>query len=58
MDKAVRIEEHLGLNGKNEMVWRNFIERSKSKNFLQTLPDYDGIEALCQWIINGSRGQF
>ncbi len=52
------IEEHLGLNGKNEMVWRNFIERSKSKNFIQTLPDYDGIEALCQWIINGSRGQF
>ena len=52
------IEEHLGLNGKNEMVWRNFIERSKSKNFVQTLPDYDGITALCQWIINGSRGQF
>ena len=52
------IEEHLGLNGKNEMVWRNFIERSRSKNFLQTLPDYDGITALCQWIINGSRGQF
>ena len=52
------IEEHLGLNGKNEMVWRNFIDRSKSKNFLQTLPDYDGITALCQWIINGSRGQF
>ena len=52
------IEEHLGLNGKNGMVWRNFIERSKSKNFVQTLPDYDGIEALCQWIINGSRGQF
>lgn len=52
------IEEHLGLNGKNEMVWRNFIERSKSKNFVQTLPDYEGIEALCQWIINGSRGQF
>jgi hypothetical protein len=51
------IEEHLGLNGKNEMVWRNFIERSKSKNFVQTLPDYDGITALCQWIINGSRGQ-
>ena len=52
------IEEHLGLNGKNEMVWRNFIERSKSRNFVQTLPDYDGITALCQWIINGSRGQF
>ena len=51
------IEEHLGLNGKNEMVWRNFIERSKSRNFVQTLPDYDGITALCQWIINGSRGQ-
>ena len=51
------IEEHLGLDGKNEMVWRNFIERCKSKNFIQTLPDYDGITALCQWIINGSRGQ-
>ena len=52
------IEEHLGLNGKNEMVWRNFIENSRSKNFLQMLPDFDGITALCQWIINGSRGQF
>lgn len=51
------IEEHLGLNGKNEMVWRNFIERSKAKNFVQTLPDRDGIIDLCQWIINGSRGQ-
>ena len=51
------IEEHSGLNGKNEMVWRNFIERSKSKNFLNTLPDYDGITSLCQWIINGSKGQ-
>ena len=49
------IEEHLGLEGKNEMVWRNFNERCKSKNFIQTLPDYEGIEALCQWIINGSR---
>jgi len=51
------IEEHLGLDGKNEMVWRNFIGRSKSKNFIQSLPDYDGITALCQWIINGSKGQ-
>ena len=50
------IEEHLGLNGKNEMVWRNFIERSKAKNFLQTLPDAEGITELCQWIINGSKG--
>ena len=51
------IEEHLGLNGKNEMVWRNFIERSKAKNFVQTLPDSEGITELCQWIINGSKGQ-
>lgn len=50
------IEEHLGLDGKNEGVWRNFIERSKSQNFVHTLPDYDSIIALCQWIINGSRG--
>lgn len=50
------IEEHLGLEGKNEGVWRNFIERSKSQNFVQSLPDYDSIIALCQWIINGSRG--
>ena len=50
------IEEHLGLDGKNENVWNNFIERSKSQNFTRTLPDYESIEELCRWIIDGSRG--
>ena len=48
------IEEHLGLEAKNEGAWSTFIERCKSQNFIRNLPDYDGILALCQWIIDGS----
>ena len=50
------IEEHLGLEAKNENAWSKFIERSKSPNFIKTLPDYAGIEELCNWIIEGSKG--
>ena len=49
------IEEHLGLEAKNEATWSGFIERCKGQNFVRNLPDYDGIMALCQWIIDGSR---
>ena len=49
------IEEHLGLEAKNENAWSSFIERCKGQNFIKNLPDYAGIEALCQWIIDGSR---
>lgn len=49
------IEEHLGLEGKNEGVWSKFIERSRSQNFVRNLPDYDSIISLCEWIIAGSR---
>ena len=49
------IEEHLGLEAKNETAWSNFIERSKSQNFVRNLPDYEGITELCKWIIDGSR---
>ena len=48
------IEEHLGLEAKNESAWSNFIERCKSQNFVRNLPDYDGIVELCKWIIDGS----
>ena len=50
------IEEHLGLEAKNEQTWSKFIERSKSPNFIKTLPDYASIEELCNWIIEGSHG--
>ena len=49
------IEEHLGLKAKNESVWNGFVERSKSPDFVKNLPDYEGICALCQWIIDGSQ---
>lgn len=49
------IEEHLGLKAKNESVWNGFVERSKSADFVKNLPDYEGIYALCQWIIDGSQ---
>ena len=51
------IEEHLGLEAKNESVWSRFIERSKSKNFTKNLPDFDSIQDLCSWIIEGSKDQ-
>ncbi len=47
------IEEHLGLEGKNEQVWNRFIEGLK-RDRLKKLPDYQGIRALCDWIIEGS----
>ncbi len=50
------IEEHLGLEAKNEAAWSHFIERSKSPNFTKNLPDYESIEELCRWIIEGSLG--
>ncbi len=50
------IEEHLGLEAKNENAWSRFIERCKSPDFIKTLPDYPGIKELCDWIIEGSHG--
>jgi len=52
------IEEHLGLEAKSEAAWSKFIERSKSQNFVKTLPDYASIEELCRWIIAGSHGEY
>lgn len=48
------IEQHLGLQGKNEKVWSEFIERIRSGNPEKILPDYAGIKELCEWIIEGS----
>lgn len=49
------IEEHLGLEGKNERCWHQFIERVKREDLHHALPDYGDIENLCRWIIDGSR---
>lgn len=49
------IEEHLGLKAKNENAWNSFVERTKSKDFVKSIPDYDGILELCNWIIEGSQ---
>ncbi len=49
------IEEHLGIKAKNEGAWNGFVERSKSPDFIKSLPDYEGILDLCKWIIEGSQ---
>lgn len=49
------IEQHLGLEGKNERSWHHFIERVKREDLHHVLPDYDDIEKLCEWIVEGSR---
>ncbi len=49
------IEEHLGLQGKNEKVWSDFIQRIHGNaNLEKNLPDFQGIRELCDWIIEGS----
>jgi hypothetical protein len=47
------IEEHLGLEGKNEKVWSSFIEKIKTKEPKMFIPHYEDLETLCQWILEG-----
>ena len=49
------IEEHLGIKAKNEGAWNGFVERCKSPDFIKSLPDFEGIQELCKWIIEGSQ---
>lgn len=46
------IEEHLGLNGKNEATWAKFIADLKSKKLNEVVPDPIGVTKLCEWIAN------
>ena len=48
------IEQHLGLEGKNERAWHHFIERVHNEDPHRFLPDYEDIHRLCAWIIEGS----
>lgn len=49
------IEEHLGLAGKNEKAWSDFIERIRKKSPEKVIPHYEDLKALCDWIVEGSR---
>lgn len=49
------IEQHLGLGGKNERSWHQFIERVRHDDPQRFLPDYNDIKNLCDWIIAGSQ---
>ena len=50
------IEQHLGLNGKNEHVWHQFTEHVRREDPHRFLPNYNEIRSLCDWIIEGSKG--
>ena len=50
------IEQHLGLNGKNEHVWHQFTDRVRREAPHRFLPNYNEIRSLCDWIIEGSKG--
>ena len=52
------IEEHLGLEGKNERAWSCFIDNIKNKEPEKIIPHYDDLKALCDWIIEGSREEY
>ncbi len=49
------IEQHLGLSGKNERAWHQFVERVHHEDPHRFLPDYEDIKNLCDWIVAGSR---
>ncbi len=49
------IEQHLGLSGKNERAWHQFVERVHHEDPHHFLPDYEDIKNLCDWIVAGSR---
>jgi hypothetical protein len=49
------IEQHLGLEGKNEHVWSAFIERLRRTHKPEReIPDWQGITALVRWIQEGT----
>ncbi|NLB62572.1 MAG: AAA family ATPase [Fibrobacter sp.] len=53
--KKGSIEHHLGLNGKNEHVWSNFIERLRRTNRPhKEVRDWEGVKQMVQWIRDGS----
>lgn len=49
------IEEHLGLEAKNEKAWSGFLERIRTKPLEKVIPHYEDLKALCEWIIEGSK---
>jgi putative ATP-dependent endonuclease of the OLD family len=44
------IEEHLGIQGKNEQAWSEFITRVRTEDIKNVIPDYRGVVKLCEWI--------
>ncbi len=48
------IENHLGLGGKNERVWSEFVDRLGDRNQdpRRYLPDYDGVLEMMNWLVS------
>jgi hypothetical protein len=44
------IEEHLGLKGKNESTWSNFLARLRREEPEHVIPDFKGVKRLMHWI--------
>lgn len=44
------IEDHLGVNGKNEKVWSSIISKLEQKPFSETIKDHEGFINLINWI--------
>lgn len=51
--KRGAIENHLGLEGKGEQIWANFVERLRSREDpKEYLPDYPGVSEMLHWLVN------
>jgi predicted ATP-dependent endonuclease of OLD family len=47
---AGAIEDHLGLDGKDESVWADFNERLKENDFEEVVDDSEGVRELVEWL--------
>lgn len=50
--KKGSIETHLGITGKDELVWVNFVSLLSSTNHRDLISDYDGVGACISWLIS------
>lgn len=47
---AGAIEDHLGVNGKNESVWADFSEKLRENDFEEVVDDSEGVRELVEWL--------
>ncbi|MDP1814019.1 MAG: AAA family ATPase [Leadbetterella sp.] len=48
--KKGAIEKHIGITGKSEQVWSNFVTQMQTQSLQDIVPDYPGVEECIVWL--------